>query len=85
LIAAANPKTLLALIAENAELKADWSDPAKQHVNRLSSGYPRNSALHLGSATDYDALKADAERYRKAVSCEDNAEMLYGLVISYSP
>jgi hypothetical protein len=40
------------------------ADRATLHVNLLRMPYPRMDALHLAGATDYDAIKVDAERYR---------------------
>jgi hypothetical protein len=38
------------------KLKSVWSDHAALHANLLHIGYPRELALHLAGATDYDAL-----------------------------
>jgi hypothetical protein len=41
---------------ERDKLKSVWSDHAALHANLLHIGYPRELALHLAGATDYDAL-----------------------------
>jgi hypothetical protein len=53
-----------------AELEAVWHDPAKLHVNLLRSGYPRDLALHLAGATDYDAIVAENARLHRQLAAE---------------
>lgn len=53
-----------------AELEAVWSNPAALHVNLLRSGYPRENALHLAGATDYDAIKAENATLHRHLAAE---------------
>lgn len=54
--------------ARIAELEAVWQDPAKLHANLLKAGYPRESALHLAGATDYDAIAAKLKAIKEHAS-----------------
>lgn len=54
--------------ARVAELEAVWFDPPKLHVNLLRSGYPRDLALHLAGATDYDSMAAQLKAIKEHTS-----------------
>ena len=58
--------THLEALARIELLESVWNNPAALHVNLLRSGYPRESALHLAGATDYDYLVEHFQAVQKA-------------------
>lgn len=65
-----------------AELEAVWQDPARLHANLLKSGYPRDLALHLAGATDYDALAAQLHAIK--VTAGPLYDWFGNLLVSYA-
>lgn len=60
--------THLEALARIEQLESVWRNPAALHVNLLRSGYPRDGALHLAGATDYDSITAQLASIKKATS-----------------
>lgn len=60
--------THLEALARIEQLEAVWHNPAALHVNLLRSGYPRDLALHLAGATDYDYLVEHFKTVQKAAT-----------------